>query len=58
MVTFSPEVPYSEALRVGDEQKRVMEQIMSIPDIDRDWNEQHVMDRLHELASETFGDRP
>ena len=58
MVTFSPEVPYSEALRVGDEQKRVMEQIMSMPEIDKDWNEQYVMDRLHELASETFGDRP
>jgi kynurenine 3-monooxygenase len=58
MVTFSPEVPYSEALRVGDEQKRVMDKIMRLPDIEKDWNEQYVMDQLHELATETFGERP
>jgi kynurenine 3-monooxygenase len=58
MVTFSPEVPYAEALRVGDEQKRVMDKIMRLPDIEKDWNEQYVMDQLHELATETFGERP
>ena len=52
MVTFSPEVPYSEALRVGDEQKRAMDQIMQLPAIERDWNEQFVMDRLYELATD------
>ena len=57
MVTFSPEVPYAEALRVGDEQKRVMDNIMQLPDIEKDWNEQYVMDRLLELATETFGER-
>ena len=57
MVTFSPEVPYSEALRVGDEQKAVMDRIMQLPDIENTWNEQHVMDRLHELATATFGER-
>ena len=58
MVTFSPEVPYAEALRVGDEQKQVMDKIMQLPDIERDWNEPYIMDRLHELATETFGERP
>jgi kynurenine 3-monooxygenase len=58
MVTFSPEVPYAEALRVGDEQKSVMDKIMRLPDIEKDWDEQYVMDRLHELATETFGERP
>ncbi len=55
MVTFSPEVPYSEALRVGDEQNTIMEKIMAIPGIEQDWDEQYVMDRLHELAEVTFG---
>ena len=57
MVTFSPEVPYSEALRVGDEQNTVMEKIMALPNIDDDWDEQQVMDQLFSLASETFGDK-
>ena len=56
LVTFSPEVPYSEALRVGDEQKLVMDKIMQLPGIERDWDEQYVMDQLHELATETLGD--
>ncbi len=56
MVTFSPDIPYSEALRVGDEQNRVMQKIMALPDIENAWDEQHVMDRLHELAVETFGE--
>ena len=57
MVTFSPEVPYAEALRVGDEQKAVMDRIMQLPNIDTDWDEQYVMDRLYELATEAFGER-
>lgn len=58
MVTFSPEVPYSEALRLGDEQNTVMEKVMALPNIAQEWDEQHVMDRLHELASEAFGHSP
>ena len=57
MVTFSPDVPYSEALRVGDEQNQLMEKIMALPNIESDWDEQHVMDQLFSLASEAFGDR-
>ena len=56
MVTFSPDVPYSEALRIGDEQNKVMEKIMSLPNIEDDWDTQHVMDHLLGLVSETFGD--
>jgi len=55
MVTFSPDVPYSEALRIGDEQNKVMERIMALPSIEDDWDKQHVMDQLFDLASETFG---
>ena len=56
MVTFSPEVPYSKALSMGDQQQRVMDRIMQLPDIERDWDEQYVMDQLHELAAAEFGD--
>ncbi len=56
MVTFSPDVPYAEALRVGDEQNRVMETIMAMPRIETEWDSEPVMDRLFNLASETFGE--
>jgi len=57
MVTFSPDVPYAEALRIGDEQNRMMEIIMGLPNIEDDWDEQYVMDQLLRLAwPEIFGD--
>ena len=52
MVTFSPDIPYSEALRVGDIQNAVMERIMAIPEIEQDWDQPFVMDRLFDLTSE------
>jgi len=58
MVTFSPDVPYSEALRVGDQQKQVMDKIMQLPEIELEWDQQHVMDQLLSLASEKFGNNP
>jgi len=56
MVTFSPEIPYAEALRVGDAQNRVMDRIMALPDIEDEWDGEEVMSRLHALAVETFGE--
>ena len=56
MVTFSPETPYSEALRIGDEQSEIMDQIMQIPNIEQVWREQHVIEKLHSLAVDRFGD--
>jgi len=56
MVTFSPEVPYSEALRVGDEQNAIMEKIMALPDIESAWDTEAVMQQLHELASGAFAE--
>jgi len=56
MVTFSPDVPYSEALRAGDEQNRVMDKIMTLPGIEDDWDKQYVMDQLFGMVSETLGD--
>jgi kynurenine 3-monooxygenase len=56
MVTFSPEIPYAEALRIGDAQNRVMDKIMALPGIENEWDHEHVMSRLYELAVETFGE--
>lgn len=50
MVTFSPELPYSEALRIGDEQEALMNEIMALPKIEEDWDEEYVMRRLHALC--------
>lgn len=57
MVTFSPDVSYSEALRIGDAQNALMEKIMALPKIEDDWDQQYVMNQLFGLASEAFGDR-
>jgi kynurenine 3-monooxygenase len=57
MVTFSPDVPYSEALRVGDAQNTVMEKIMALPGIMDHWDDEYVMDELVGLATATFGDQ-
>ncbi|QBY04905.1 FAD-dependent monooxygenase [Thalassotalea sp. HSM 43] len=50
MVTFSPHIPYEYALRTGDIQKQIMDEIMQIPNIAECWQEAHVYDRLHSLA--------
>jgi kynurenine 3-monooxygenase len=55
MVTFSPGTSYSQALQLGDEQKKIMDRIMALPDIGTDWDEPYVMDQLFAMASETFG---
>ena len=55
MVTFTPELPYAEALRIGDEQQALMNEIMALPNIEDDWGSEQVMQRLHELASKKFG---
>jgi kynurenine 3-monooxygenase len=55
MVTFSPDIPYAEALRIGDEQNRVMDIIMGLPNIEENWDDQEIMEQLHSLAVETFG---
>ncbi|MEY3385587.1 MAG: hypothetical protein RIR53_398 [Bacteroidota bacterium] len=37
MVTFSSDIPYNEALRIGREQDVLMEQIMALPSVIADW---------------------
>ena len=55
MVTFSPELSYAEALRIGDLQQEIMDRIMAREDIETAWDSEPVMDELHQLAVEKLG---
>ena len=50
MVTFSPLLPYSQALALGDMQEKIMQQIMQIPNIESCWQAPFVYDELQQLA--------
>jgi kynurenine 3-monooxygenase len=41
-VTFSPHIRYSEALRNGQRQEAIMQQVMALPDIENNWNSAEV----------------
>ncbi len=51
-VTFSHQ-PYSEALAIGEKQKRVMEQIMNLPDIENTWQTEEVEAKIVALLANT-----
>ena len=57
MVTFSPDVPYAEALRIGDQQKEIMDQVMQIPNIEQVWDSPDVLDVLFNQATAIFGEQ-
>ncbi len=44
-VTFSSQ-PYSEALAIGDFQNKIMEEIMSMPNIEENWNSEAVENKI------------
>ncbi len=50
MVTFS-HIPYHEALRRGKQQDAIMDEVMKMPDIEKDWQnekvEQRILSMLH-----------
>lgn len=50
MVTFSADLPYSEALRIGDVQDAVMDRVMALPDIEDNWDSPEVMEHMLETA--------
>ncbi|GAA6205118.1 NAD(P)/FAD-dependent oxidoreductase [Thalassotalea sp. SU-HH00458] len=52
MVTFSPNIPYKTALRVGDIQQKIMDEIMLMPNIEDHWQQDHVYEKLYHLAQE------
>lgn len=50
-VTFSPHIRYSEALINGQKQEAIMQQIMSLPDIENKWQDEEIekmiLNQLH-----------
>ncbi|GAA5135774.1 FAD-dependent oxidoreductase [Thalassotalea piscium] len=55
MVTFSPNIPYSKALAVGDIQNEIMDQIMQTPDIENIWQDDAIYSAMYELALTKLG---
>lgn len=49
MVTFS-HIPYAEALKEGQRQDAIMDQVLSWPDIDQNWHTPEVFGRILQLA--------
>lgn len=47
-VTFSDR-PYTEALAIGDKQKAIMDQVMLLPEIEKNWNSELVENTILEL---------
>ena len=54
MVTFCPHLPYSQALKIGDQQKIIMSQIMQIPDIANCWQDDFIYLKLEQLVHNHF----
>ena len=54
MVTFSPHLPYAKALAIGDQQKKIMQELMQeliqVPDIENCWQEDFVYQKMHALV--------
>ena len=50
MVTFSPDIPYAQALAIGDIQKAIMDEIMAEPNIDNEWQEEYIYQKIYQLA--------
>jgi len=55
MVTFSPDIPYKTALKTGDIQKAIMDEIMQLPNIAHEWQQAHVYQKLLELSQLKLG---
>jgi len=51
MVTFSEDLPYRKALKIGDRQEKIMTEIMKIENIKEKWNSQEVEDKILELLN-------
>jgi kynurenine 3-monooxygenase len=49
MVTYSPHIRYSEALREGLRQESIMQQVMRMSDIENKWNSEDVEKKILEF---------
>ena len=50
MVSFT-NTPYSEAWKVGERQEKIMQNIMGIKHIEDRWNDNDIMQKMHELIA-------
>ena len=48
MVSFT-NIPYADAWNIGMKQEKMMEEIMSMPNIDLIWESDHIMEKMHSL---------
>ena len=46
MVTYSPHIRYSTALKEGQKQEVIMQKIMTMPDIDKKWDSEEVENEM------------
>ncbi|MBK7886242.1 MAG: FAD-dependent monooxygenase [Bacteroidetes bacterium] len=53
MVTFSPDIRYSEALREGQRQEKIMKEVMNLPGIENKWDSKEVEDMMLRLLADT-----
>jgi kynurenine 3-monooxygenase len=51
MVTYSPHIRYSEALREGNRQEAIMQKVMALPDIESKWDSEEVEKLMLNLLS-------
>lgn len=51
MVTFS-DIPYADALKLGQWQNGIMEKVMAMPDIENRWDSLEVEEYMHSLVEE------
>jgi kynurenine 3-monooxygenase len=52
MVSFSPEIRYSEALKEGQRQEAIMQQVLAMHDIENNWNSEDVENKILHLLKE------
>jgi len=46
MVTYSPQIRYSEALRIGTKQESIMQSVMAMDNIEQSWNSKAVENKI------------
>jgi kynurenine 3-monooxygenase len=51
MVTYSPHIRYSTALSEGMRQEKIMEQVMNMPNLEKEWNSEVVERKILSLLS-------
>ena len=51
-VTFSDK-PYAEALALGDKQRKIMDEVMEMPNIGSKWDDQEVEEKILELLAQS-----